>query len=526
MKILFLFILIFLLPISSFALDADNDGSEAAEETLAGTSDNNPNERPYWWRTLSGENTHDRFGTFVSGVGDVNNDGYADFSIGSYTIGSEEIESVKVFSGSDASALYTFYGDSVDIGFGTKASGAGDVNNDGYDDIIVGAFLADVNGVNSGSAWVYSGIDGSELYRFNGGSAQDKFGSSVSGAGDVNNDGYDDVIIGASGHDGNRGMMRTYSGLNGSIIRTKYGDDWGDLFGASVSSLGDVNQDGYDEVIVGALWHGNHDYGTADIGQVKVFSGYNGIPLYTLYGDEAGSAFGRSVSGAGDLNNDGYPDFVVGMDQYNYGRGRVKTFSGKDGSVMHTFDGDNAAHYFGFSVSGSGDIDGDGYDDLVIGTLWTTNSNAGSVHVFSGLDGESLYTFYGENYSFFGNSVDIAGDIDNDGYDDIIIGAYRADINGVDSGSARIILSSDLMNDVDLDFLVNSADPDDDNDGALDGNDAFPLDASETADTDADGVGDNTDIQPLNPNIQTGNEIFLLDKAYEGISINHQSQTQ
>ncbi len=119
--------------------------------------------------------------------------------------------------------LYTF--DSVSEGdnFGFAVSGAGDVNADGFPDLIVGARWSDNNGTNSGSAWVFSGVDGSVLYTFDGDSPYDYFGASVSGAGDLNGDGYDDVIVGASGDDNNgkdSGSARVFSGCD--VLGTSY----------------------------------------------------------------------------------------------------------------------------------------------------------------------------------------------------------------------------------------------------------------------------------------------------------------
>ena len=128
------------------------------------------------------------------------------------------------------------------------------MNNDGFADLIVGARGDDNNGSYSGSARVLSGNGGSVLFTFDGDSAGDEFGISVSGAGDVNNDGFADLIVGASATTttANSGSARVLSGIDGSDLFTFDGDSAGDRFGVSVSGAGDVNGDGIADFIVGA----------------------------------------------------------------------------------------------------------------------------------------------------------------------------------------------------------------------------------------------------------------------------------
>ena len=162
--------------------------------------------------------------------------------------------------------LFTFNADSTEDNFGTSVSGAGDVNGDGFADLIVGAWLDDNNGTNNGSAQVFSGADGSVLYTFNGSSIGDSFGFSVSGAGDVDGDGFADLIVGAPNDNNNgqtSGSARVLSGSDGSVLYNFDGDSAEDFFGISVSGAGDVNGDGLADFIVGAVAGGANDGGYA-----------------------------------------------------------------------------------------------------------------------------------------------------------------------------------------------------------------------------------------------------------------------
>ena len=351
--------------------------------------------------------------------------------------------SARVFSGIDGSILYFFSGDSAGDQFGNSVSGAGDVDGDGFADLIVGARGDDNNGLSSGSARVFSGIDGSTLYTFNGDFTGYDFGNSVSGAGDVDGDGFADLIVGAP-RDNNGsylGSARVFSGIDGSILYTFNADVYS--FGGSVSGAGDVNGDGFADLIVGAT--NVNQVGVADVGFARVFSGIDGSILYTFNGDSAGDFFGGSVSGAGDVDGDGFADLIVGasfaLDNDGFATGSARVFSGIDGSILYTFNGD--FYRFGGSVSGAGDVDGDGFADLIVGAINVIQAGvsfAGSARVFSGIDGSPLYTFNGDSAGdYFGNSVSGAGDVDGDGIADLIVGApWALDNDGFASGSAQV----------------------------------------------------------------------------------------
>ena len=266
--------------------------------------------------------------------------------------------------------LYTLDGENLYDRFGWSVSGAGDIDGDGKADLVIGIPFPDDY---RGTVRVVSGSDGSVLYNFDGDNAQDRFGLSVSGAGDVDGDGRADLIVGAPATRFRSGSARVLSGSDGSVLYNFDGDSEGDQFGNSVSGVGDVNGDGRADLIVGA----------ADDRIAHVFSGSDGSVLHTFTG---APSFGGAVSGAGDVNGDGASDLIVGaeLDSPNgTWSGSARVLSGSDGSVIFNFDGDGGSDFFGGAVSGVGDVNRDGAPDLIVGATGVGNFT-GSARVLSG----------------------------------------------------------------------------------------------------------------------------------------------
>ena len=167
-----------------------------------------------------------------------------------------------------------------------------------------------------------SGFDGTELGTVYGDAAGDFFGAKVRGVGDVDGDGFDDFAVGADGHDGKgpeSGLVRVFSGVDLSVLYSWNGDANGDQMGSSIATGGWGLTPGFSDVIVGMR---TDDDNGVDSGAARVFSGMSGSVLFTFLGDSAGDEFGTSVAGGKDLNGDGWNDFVVGAPLRRRRRGR------------------------------------------------------------------------------------------------------------------------------------------------------------------------------------------------------------
>ncbi len=449
---------------------------------------------------VSGGADGDRLGYSVATAGDVDGDGYSDIVVGIPYYdsgGSTDIGRVQVFRGGasgigiEPAPYWSQNGEAAGSGYGLALSTAGDVDGNGYSDVIVGSKYYTGTLASEGKAYVYWGptLSSPAPWTVTGGQASAFLGQSVGLAGDVNADGYADVIVGAYGYTNDltkEGRAYVYcgssTGLSASPCWTGEGNSQYADYGNSVGPAGDVNGDGYSDIIVGAWkytnpsteegaafvylggpdglatsWSWQPAYGSkattagdvngdnvADIlvyqlSGARVYPGSPSGPGSGYYGTFTGdeSSFGHAAAAAGDVNGDGYDDIIVGehlFDTGNIDAGKVFVFhgsvSGMDTTPDWTATGGYAYIWFGFSVASAGDRNGDGYGDVVIGAP-RQDSQRGWVYVANGsptgLGAASYLAMGNAQQDCFGYAVANAGDIDRDGKSDIVIGAPQYD---------------------------------------------------------------------------------------------------
>ncbi|CAB5500430.1 Flagellar hook-length control protein FliK [Bathymodiolus thermophilus thioautotrophic gill symbiont] len=456
---------------------------------------------------INGENAEGVSGYSVSSAGDVNGDGLDDLIIGaphyqnsSSPDGKYVGKSYVVFGKTNATTVnlstiasgiggFVINGENNGDQSGYSVSSAGDINSDGLNDLIVGAFAGSTSAseTNAGKSFVVFGkkddlnainlsdvASGTGGFVINGENAEDQSGRSVSSAGDVNGDGIGDLIIGAPtvSTDSVNFLGNSYvvfgktnettvnlsdiaSGTGGFIIK---GIGNQDLSGNSVSSAGDVNGDGLDDLIVSA--HGAESragksfvvFGKNNTEAIKLSDIASGTDGFVINGENAGDLSGQSVSSAGDVNGDGLDDLIIGAYGANSNAGKSYVVFGKNnaeainlstitsGTGGFAINGESALNYSGYSVSSAGDVNGDGLDDLIVGAYLVNHWAGRSYVVFGKANTDAIdlsniaagiggFVINGKDAGdWSGFSVSSAGDVNGDGLDDLIVGAPKADL--------------------------------------------------------------------------------------------------
>ncbi len=410
-------------------------------------------------------------GYSVASAGDVNGDGYSDVIVGAwqYDDGANTEEGrAFVYHGSatgiNTTAAAFVESDQANARMGNSVASAGDVNADGYSDVIVGAYLFDNGQNNEGRAYVYhgsaTGINTTAAAFVESNLAEARMGVSVASAGDINADGFADVIVGASQYNNglsNEGAAYVYRGSVGGIITTPAAilesNQANAYLGYAVASAGDVNGDGFSDVVVGAYFYDN---GENNEGAAFVYHGFalgiNTTPATIVDCDQADALMGISVASAGDVNGDGYADIMVGAYLFNNGQtdeGAAFVYHGSASGINTTpaasVESDQPLAYFGASVATAGDINGDGYSDVIAGSYLYDNGeiNEGAAFVYHGspaginiIPADTLESNLAN--ANMGISVASAGDVNGDGYSDVIVGAHFFDNVETDEGWAFV----------------------------------------------------------------------------------------
>ena len=382
-----------------------------------------------------GEAKGSQFGWIARRIGDVDGDKISDFttSAPTYQVNGQPAGRVYVYSSKSGKLLWAQTGQPGEsLGMGVEW--AGDTNADGIPDVVAGAPTGD-------KAYVYSGKDGKVLLRLAASGSGEGFGTHVSTVGDVNGDKHDDVLIGAPGNNtSGQGAGRAYifSGKDGSFLLSIDGEKANDAYGYAVAGYKDKK---HSFIIVGAPGGG-----PKNTGRVYVYEGLSRKPKFVFDSDETGGRFGGMfLSVVGDVNGDKVPDIYASDWQNNakgISTGRIYIYSGKDGQQLFVLTGETQFDGFGIGVADAGDVNRDGYADLIIGA-WQHSSAArsgGKVYLYSGKDRSLLQTYTGripgETFGFDATGM---GDVDGDGVIDFLLTSAWSGIKGFQSGRVYIV---------------------------------------------------------------------------------------
>jgi len=431
-----------------------------------------------------GEEPYDQAGR-AAPAGDINADGHPDLIIGAQSndeaangAGAAYVLLGPLSASADlGSADFKLLGEAEGDNAGFSVCGAGDVNGDGVDDLLVGADSTDTAGEYAGTIYLTfgpvtaGGSLGSSDVVLHGPNAGDHLGYPVVAAGDINADGFADFAVGAREDDeagSNAGAAYLVFGPmtgGGSLADTSVkllGEAANDRAATSIASAGDVDGDGFGDIVVGA--HLNDTVAT-DTGAAYLVRGPCSTDIgladaeARMLGEAEWDWAAYSVGGAGDTNGDGYADVIVGARANTSGGAGAGAAYIVNGPFSGDLDlaaadakmvGEEPSDTAGVSVAGAGDVDADGFADVLIGA-WSADGGKGpgaAYQVYGPFTASidlSLadVKFLGENdHDAAGFPVEAAGDMDGDGHGDLLVGALYNDEGGEAAGAAYLLLFS------------------------------------------------------------------------------------
>ncbi|MGD8395605.1 MAG: FG-GAP-like repeat-containing protein, partial [Candidatus Eiseniibacteriota bacterium] len=424
-----------------------------------------------------------RYGATLASVGDVNGDGYGDVLVGApgYDYGQVDEGAVFLFLGSHQglSWMFSWYaeGNQAGAALGVSVAGAGDVNGDGYPDGIVGAPGYTNTISDEGAAFIWFsgspyGNPANASWSAFGAQENSDFGFSVAGGGDFNGDGYADVLVGAPYYDAgqtNEGAVFGYFGSETGPSPTHdwfHGADFANAeYGLSVAAAGDFNGDGFSDALVGAP---KYYVGETQEGWAFIYLGSGdglqaGAPWWNCKSNQSFARLGESVAYAGDVNGDGHSDILVGAPRWDsayndsgiallwLGRETASPLGEPGNADWSTIRGQTGA-WWGYAVASAGDVNGDGYSDVLVGSPFNdhdaSTTDTGLAALWYGCEtgvasGAEWLAEGQQEDCGFSWCLSSAGDVNGDGFSDILVGARSYDAGSSNEGRAFLYYGND-----------------------------------------------------------------------------------
>jgi hypothetical protein len=389
-----------------------------------------------------GQNSFQKYGDGLAAAGDVDFDGVADFMVGAResTIFSTAVTpgSITMYSGATGLEIYTIDGTSHNSAFGTVMLSIGDVDGDGAADFVAGDPMYSIGSYTfEGAFWLYSGVDGTVISWCTG-TPSSFFGNSIAVLDDLDADGLPEFAIGAP-NDGGGGMVHIFSSGKDGLVKSYLAPDPNANFGVALSSISDLDGDGHRDLIVGA----NRYDGSAgnDVGAAYLISVFTGNTLHRFDGWDSLNEFGKVVCASGDIDGDGLEDVIVAAPHGRLGSslavGTVEVYSSATHNLIYHLSGNNPNENFGDDLANMGDQDGDGVAEFLVGAPYrNTNGTPGVALLYSGKTGQQLHRFGNGIHVGFGHEVANLGDLDGDGFNDV--GASTPESLNLFQGSASI----------------------------------------------------------------------------------------
>jgi hypothetical protein len=385
---------------------------------------------------LNGKSIGDRFGAAVASAGDLDGDGVDDWIVGAPgdATAAAGAGAARVYSGATKALLFEWFGGAAGDAFGSAVAGAVDLDGDGIGEVVV-------TGEGARMVVVYSGKTGAVVWQASGGALSGRFGHVLAAMNDLDGDGVRDVLVGAPDDTTlgtNEGAAYAFSGKSGALLQTFTASNSQLDFGTQVAGAKDVDGDGTPDVLVSNPRWGSNAAKKDLHGSAWLFSGKTGALLLQVTGTVFDQRFGSALLAWTDADGDGVPDFVAGDGP----DGNVRFISSATGVQIRR----RVPEFGSAPLKVIGDLDGDGVKDFLTASPLANSANllgpdAGVVLTFDGKNGTTLAKLYGASIrERRGGGVAVLGDVDQDGWDDVLVGSPGGE---EEPGAVRVLSGRD-----------------------------------------------------------------------------------